>query len=259
LDGETGRQIWKLQPEEHPASKATATPVFYQGRLHVGISSLEEALAVSAAYVCCNFRGSESAVDAATGKVIWKRYMIAETAKPRAKTEHGATAGPWGAGVWNAATLDPEHDTLYIGTGDNYSDPVPPLSEAIVALKMSTGEILWWHQFTKDAWNSSCYLDDKTSSPDSGGPDFDFAESAILITLPNGKRALIVGQKSGVAYGIDPTTAARCCGSRGSAKAGRWEASSGARPQTGAICMPRHRTSTFAMRGSMEATMPSRK
>jgi polyvinyl alcohol dehydrogenase (cytochrome) len=205
LDGETGRQIWKLQPEEHPASKATATPVFYQGKLYVGISSLEEALAVSPDYVCCNFRGSESAIDAATGKVIWKRYMIAESAKPRAKTKRGAaTVGPSGAGVWNAATLDPGHDTLYIGTGDNYSDPVSPMSDAIVALKMSTGEILWWHQFTKDAWNSSCYLDDKTSCPDSGGPDFDFAESPILITLLNGKRALIVGQKSGVAYGIDP-------------------------------------------------------
>jgi polyvinyl alcohol dehydrogenase (cytochrome) len=205
LDGETGKQIWKLQPDEHPASKATATPVFYQGKLYVGISSLEEALAVSPTYVCCTFRGSESEVDAATGKVVWKRYLIAETAKPLAKTKRGApTAGPSGAGVWNAATLDPEHDTLYIGTGDNYSDPVSPMSDAIVSLKMSTGEILWWHQFTKDAWNSSCYLDDKTSCPDSGGPDFDFAESPILMTLPNGKRALVVGQKSGIAYGLDP-------------------------------------------------------
>ncbi|HEY6344533.1 MAG TPA: PQQ-binding-like beta-propeller repeat protein [Bryobacteraceae bacterium] len=70
LDGENGRQIWKLQPEEHPASKATATPVFYQGRLYFGVSSLEEALAVSLAYVCRYFRSSESAIDAATGKVI---------------------------------------------------------------------------------------------------------------------------------------------------------------------------------------------
>ena len=205
LDAETGKQIWKLQPEEHPASKATATPVFYQGRLYVGISSLEEALAVAPEYVCCTFRGSESAIDAATGKAIWKRYIIAEVARPRAKTKHGAaTAGPSGGGVWNAATLDPQHDTLYIGTGDNYSDPVSPMSDSIVALKMSTGEVEWWHQFTKDAWNSSCYLDDKTSCPDSDGPDFDFAESPILITLPSGKRALIVGQKSGVAYGLDP-------------------------------------------------------
>ena len=158
LDGETGKQVWKLQPEEHPASKATATPVFYKGRLYIGISSLEEALAVSPGYVCCTFRGSVSAVHAADGKVLWKRYMIAEAARPRPKTKRGsATAGPSGVGVWNAPTLDPDRDTLYIGTGDNYSDPVTPLSDAIVALKMSTGEILWSRQFTKDAWNS-CLL-----------------------------------------------------------------------------------------------------
>ena len=56
---------------------------------------------------------------------------------------------PPASGVWNAATLDPDRDTLYIGTGDNYSDPVTPLSDAIVALRMSTGEILWSKQFTE--------------------------------------------------------------------------------------------------------------
>ncbi len=205
LDGESGKQVWKLQPEEHPASKATGTPVFYQGRLYVGISSLEEALAVSPGYVCCTFRGSVTAVNAADGKILWKRYTIPEAAKPRAKTKHGAESeGPSGVGVWNAPTLDPEHDALYVGTGDNYSDPVTSLSDSILALKMSTGEILWSKQFTKDAWNSSCYLDGKVNCPDNEGPDFDFAESPILLTLPSGKRALVVGQKSGVAWGIDP-------------------------------------------------------
>jgi len=78
LDGETGKQLWQIQGDEHPAAKATATPVFYRGRLYVGVSSLEETLAISPGYVCCTFRGSESALDAATGKVLWKRYMIAE-------------------------------------------------------------------------------------------------------------------------------------------------------------------------------------
>ena len=42
----------------------------------------------------------------------------------RGKIKHGSPiAGPSGVGVWNAPTLDPERDTLYIGTGDNYSDP----------------------------------------------------------------------------------------------------------------------------------------
>jgi polyvinyl alcohol dehydrogenase (cytochrome) len=206
LDGATGKQVWKLRPEEHPASKATATPVFYQGRLYVGVSSLEEALATSSAYVCCTFRGSESAVDAATGKVIWKRYMIPEVARARPKTKRGsAVMGPSGVGVWAAPVLDPDRDTMYVTTGDNYSDPPTSMSDAVVALRMSTGEILWSKQFTaKDSWNSSCFLTDKINCPDSNGPDFDFASSASLVTLPNGRRALLLGQKSAVVYAVDP-------------------------------------------------------
>jgi polyvinyl alcohol dehydrogenase (cytochrome) len=206
LDGMTGKQLWKMRPDEHPASTVTATPVFYQGRLYVGAASREEALSVSKDYACCTFRGSESAVDAATGKVIWKRYMIVEAAKERPKGRHREPAwGPSGVGVWTAPTLDPEHDTLYVTTGDNYSDPPTAMSDAVVALRLSSGEILWSRQFTpRDAWNSSCQLPGKVNCPDSDGPDFDFAASAALVSLPNGKRALLLGQKSAVVYAIDP-------------------------------------------------------
>src|SRR5438874_435835 len=53
LDGATGKQLWKLRLDEHAAAKVTSTPVFYQGRLYIGVSSLEEALSVAPAYVCC--------------------------------------------------------------------------------------------------------------------------------------------------------------------------------------------------------------
>ena len=200
LDGATGSQLWKMQPDEHPASTVTATPVFHHGRLYVGSASREEALSVSAAYPCCSFRGSEMALDAATGKVLWKRYMIPETAKKRAKG-----LGPSGVAVWTAATLDAEHDTMFVTTGDNYSDPTTPLSDAVVALRMSNGEILWSKQFTaNDAWNSSCQLPGKVNCPSGEGPDFDFAASAALVPLPNGRRVLLLGQKSAVVYAIDP-------------------------------------------------------
>jgi polyvinyl alcohol dehydrogenase (cytochrome) len=206
LDANTGKQLWKMRPDDHPASSVTATPVFYQGRLYVGAASREEAMAVAPGYVCCTFRGSESALDAATGKVLWKRYMIPEVAKERPKSKTGAAVfGPSGVGVWTAPVLDPERDTMYVTTGDNYSDPPTSLSDALVAMRMSTGEILWSKQFTaKDAWNSSCYLPGRVNCPDSDGPDFDFASSAILVWLPNGKRALLLGQKSAVVYAVDP-------------------------------------------------------
>jgi len=213
LDAASGKQLWKARPDEHPASTVTATPVYYKDRLYVGAASREEALSVSPGYLCCTFRGSESALDSATGKVLWKTYTIAEAAKARTKTRLGAAVwGPSGVGVWTAPVLDPERDTMYVTTGDNYSDPPTALSDALLALRLSTGEIVWSKQFTaKDAWNSSCQLQGKVNCPDSEGPDFDFASSAILVSLPRAqgappgvRRALLLGQKSAVIYAVDP-------------------------------------------------------
>jgi polyvinyl alcohol dehydrogenase (cytochrome) len=206
LDAASGRQLWKMRPDEHPASTVTATPVLHQGRLYVGVASREEALAVSPGYECCTFRGSELALDAATGKVIWKRYLIPQPAAKRGKTRQGAvTWGPSGAAVWTAPTLDPQRDILYVTSGDNYSDPATSLSDALLAMRMSTGEIVWSKQFTaKDAWNSSCQLPGKVNCPDSDGPDFDFAASAILVSNAKGGRALLLGQKSAIIYAVDP-------------------------------------------------------
>ena len=206
IDAATGRLLWKMQPDEHPAATITATPVFYQRRLYIGAASREEALAVSKEYPCCSFRGSEMAVDAETGKVIWKRYMIPQGATARPKNRNGAPVwGPSGVGVWTAPTLDPEHDTMYVTTGDNYTSPPTAMSDALVALRLSTGQILWSKQFTaEDAWNSSCPLEGKVNCPDAEGPDYDFAASAALITLPNGKRAILLGQKSAIVYAVDP-------------------------------------------------------
>jgi polyvinyl alcohol dehydrogenase (cytochrome) len=206
LDAASGKQLWKARADEHPASTATATPVFYKDRLYVGAASREEALSVSPGYLCCTFRGSESALDASTGKVLWKTYTIGDVAKARPKTRQGVTNwGPSGVGVWTAPVLDPERDTMYVTTGDNYSDPPTALSDALLALRMSTGELLWSKQFTaKDAWNSSCQLQGKVNCPDSEGPDFDFASSPILVSLPNSRRALLLGQKSAVIYAVDP-------------------------------------------------------
>jgi polyvinyl alcohol dehydrogenase (cytochrome) len=206
LDGTTGRQLWKLSLDEHPAAKATGTPVFYQGKLYVGVSSLEEALSVAAGYVCCTFRGSVSAINASDGKVLWKTHMIEETPRPQPKSKRGSSVtGPSGIGVWAAPTIDVGRDVMYVTTGDNYSDPPTPFSDAVLAMQMSTGRILWSKQLTAgDAWNSSCYLAGKVNCPDSDGPDFDFASSAALVPLANGRRALLVGQKSGIAYALDP-------------------------------------------------------
>ena len=131
--------------------------------------------------------------------------MIPEAAKAREGQNGGGAWGPSGVGVWTAPTLDPEHDTMYVTTGDNYSDPPTPNSDSLMALRLSTGEILWSKQFTaKDAWNSPCQLPGKVNCPGSEGPDFDFASSAMMVSLPNGKRALLLGREIRRVYAVDP-------------------------------------------------------
>jgi polyvinyl alcohol dehydrogenase (cytochrome) len=101
--------------------------------------------------------------------------------------------------------LDEERDVIYVATGNNYSDPPTETSDAVLALSRKTGEILWSKQLTpKDADNSGCSSPFKTNCPDSNGPDFDFGQSPILVSLGHGRRALVIGQKSGMAHGLDP-------------------------------------------------------
>ena len=206
VDFASGKLIWKVHLDEHPAAMITDTPNLYQGVLYFGISSLEELLSQKPQYECCTFRGSVAAVDAATGKTIWKTYTIDQAPKPTTKTavrvQHYA---PSGASVWSTPTVDLKRNAIYVATGDNYSDPASETSDALIALDRSTGKVLWTRQMTaNDAYNMACYGEDKSNCPESKGPDFDFGQPPILVSLPNGKSALVIGQKSGMAYGVDP-------------------------------------------------------
>jgi polyvinyl alcohol dehydrogenase (cytochrome) len=56
-----------------------------------------------------------------------------------------------------------------------------------------------------DAYNVACEAKEPgPNCPDAKGSDSDFGSSAILVSLRDGKRALIGGQKSGVVTAVDP-------------------------------------------------------
>jgi polyvinyl alcohol dehydrogenase (cytochrome) len=113
--------------------------------------------------------------------------------------------GPSGAPIWTSPAIDVARNAVYVTTGNNYSDPSTGNSDAFVAFDLDSGKILWSRQVTvADAWNTSCRLPDKINCANSDAPDFDFASPPILVTLANGRRALVAGQKSGVVHAIDP-------------------------------------------------------
>jgi polyvinyl alcohol dehydrogenase (cytochrome) len=206
LDAKTGEQLWTTHADDHPMARITDAPVLYLNRLYVGVSSAEEVSAADPHYPCCTFRGSVVALDAVTGQKLWQTYTIQQKPEPTRRNPQGVQFwGPSGAGVWSAPTLDTQRGVLFVTTGDNYSDPATKTSDAILALDLKTGKMLWLRQFTrKDAFNVACMVGASADCPKSNGPDFDFGSSAILRTLPNGKRILVAGQKSGVVHAIDP-------------------------------------------------------
>jgi polyvinyl alcohol dehydrogenase (cytochrome) len=208
VNATTGALIWKTKVEDHPAARITGAPTLYAGILYVPVASIEEVTGSPPRYECCTFRGSVVALDIATGRQVWKGYTIPEAPHP---TKRNAMAtqlyGPSGAAVWSAPTIDVQRQALYVATGDNYSDPPSETSDAIVAFELVTGRMLWhWQATANDSYVVSCFSANRTNTncPESNGPDHDFGQSPILVSLRSGQRVLVVGQKSGVVHALDP-------------------------------------------------------
>ncbi len=206
VDANDGREIWRTRVDDFPVARISGSPTLHNGRLYVPVASGEEGTGAVPTYECCRFRGSIVALDAATGKQVWKTYLIAEEPKPTRRNAVGTQLwGPSGAPVWSTPAIDVKLNALYITTGNNYSDPTTAMSDAFVAMDLDTGAIRWSRQMTAaDAYTAACRLPDKTNCAESNGPDLDFGASPILLSQPDGRRLLVAGQKSGVVHALDP-------------------------------------------------------
>jgi polyvinyl alcohol dehydrogenase (cytochrome) len=230
VDATTGKEIWHRKVDDHPYARATGSLTLYQNRLYVPTAGVgEEGQGGLPRYECCTFRGSVTALDASTGAVIWKSFTITEEPKPRAKNAAGVqTWGPAGGGVWGAPTVDAARRAIYITTGNNYSGPVTPTSDAIIAMDLETGKIRWSFQpTTNDVWTGGCRPTNPADSncPEALGPDHDFSISPLLTKGPNGRDVIIALQKSGMAYAVDPDKGTKVWEyktSEGSGMGGQW-------------------------------------
>jgi polyvinyl alcohol dehydrogenase (cytochrome) len=204
VDAETGTLLWKNQLDDHPVARITGSPVFHEGRLYVPVASVEEGSARAPKYECCKFRGSMVALDAETGKQIWKSFTVTDPPKPTKKSKVGTQMyGPAGAAIWSAPTIDTKRKLVYAATGDSYTEVDINTSDAIVAFDMETGSLKWVSQVTpKDNFIVGCPA--SPNCPEELGPDYDFGSAPILRNVGGGKQLLIAGQKSGVVWGLDP-------------------------------------------------------
>ena len=210
VDVATGKTLWKILPDTGPRTGITGAPTLFEGRLYVPISGGDDSSATDPKFECCKGRGAVVALDAATGKTIWTTFTIPD-ARPLAKNAIGTQLwGPSGVSIWATPTLDTKKRLLYVGTGDNHSAPATDTSDAVLAISLDTGKIVWKRQLLKgDMGNAACLSTDKANCPEPHGPDYDLGASPNLITLGNGKRLLTIGQKSGMVWALDPDDAGR--------------------------------------------------
>ncbi len=233
INAKDGTLAWKVQPDtSNPFPVITASPTVTGGVVYVGMTSNEEFAAAFPTYACCSVRGSVVAVNAASGAVLWQTFTVPD--------------GYSGGNVWGSnPVVDPARNTVFVGTGNNYSVPTAPAyvaciaaggtrasceapddyADSILALDMQTGAIKWatrlenWGQSQygvmdgSDFWNTSCggYFGPPVNCPPSPGPDYDFGSAPNEITYQTGsttKTIIGAGQKSGIYYALDPDTGA---------------------------------------------------
>ena len=210
VDRHTGGLLWSTPVDTDPAAIITSSPVVYDGVAYLGISSKGEGTAAD------SFRGAVIAVDAATGRLLWKAYMVPSDNGGGDSNKPGYYSG---VAVWESSfAVDPRRGLLYVDTGNNYSVPAGVCTtpqqtgctspaaddyvDSILALKLGDGTVAWADRtLNSDMWTLLRPL----------GPDFDFGAGANLFTTTSPvtgrpEQLLGAGQKSGVYWAVDPAT-----------------------------------------------------
>jgi polyvinyl alcohol dehydrogenase (cytochrome) len=185
LDRATGSVVWSKPAETVGSPHLWSSPIVLPdvNLVVAGLASAEESNAPGKAFM---FRGSVSALDAATGAPRWQFYT----------SNNDTTSGP-GVGVWSTACVDTTLKLLYIGTGNAYQAPAGPYTDSLLAIHYDTGKLEWSHQFTMN--------DVFEVYTGGGGVDSDVGSSPNLFSA-GGKDLVGVGVKNGTYYALDRKT-----------------------------------------------------
>jgi polyvinyl alcohol dehydrogenase (cytochrome) len=209
LNKYTGEPVWWARPDDNPSTWVTSSPLVYQGRVYVGLSSTEAMLTTDPNYPCCKFRGSLVALDADTGAIAWRYHTVPPATQVGTWPSGAAKYEPSGGGIWSSPAVDPATGTLYFGTGQNYSGEDGDI-DSVLALDASTGAVRWKQRMTfPDTYTLACTLPDAgdycPSRQKGTGLDNDFGASPNVIRA-GGRTLVTIGQKGGVFHAFDAAT-----------------------------------------------------
>jgi quinohemoprotein ethanol dehydrogenase len=190
LDIKTGKEMWKTPIEQwQNGYVVTSAPLYYAGIVYSGISGGE-----------FGTRGRLTALDARTGKILWRAYTLPAPGEIGNDTwpKGSVQAMRGGAPIWNTPAVDPELGLIYFATGNCGPDYNGAVREgdnlfcaSIMALKLKTGEYVWhFQEVHHDIW------------------DYDAASPVVLFdTVINGeqRKGIAEAGRTGWVYILDRT------------------------------------------------------
>jgi polyvinyl alcohol dehydrogenase (cytochrome) len=194
LDVSTGAEKWTIRPNPHPFASIWGSPTMVGNDVAIGTASYEEFIAPFLPNYHPSFRGSVLLLDPATGNVLWQTSTISAAE---------SAAGASGAAIWSTPTYDQATGTIYVTTGNNYSEPTTGTEDAFIALDAATGAIKWVNQRTKDDTWTFAFGESSAAHP-----DFDIGDSPHIYKL-GGETVVSAGQKSGFFHVLDAATGAQ--------------------------------------------------
>jgi polyvinyl alcohol dehydrogenase (cytochrome) len=211
IDAANGELVWRTSVRVTSVSNTTGMPVLHDGRVYAPVSSGELNMGAAEDYECCTSHGAVVALDARSGEIDWV-YHTMEAAKPTRMNAAGTQLwGPSGAPIWTTPAIDEERGVLYVGTGQNTSEPPTDTSDAVLAIDLETGQLRWKFQATaNDVFLTGCMFDPAglNCPPEySVNGDYDFGASMVLAERPDGSSIVLAPQKNGMLWALDPDNA----------------------------------------------------
>jgi quinohemoprotein ethanol dehydrogenase len=190
LDIKTGKEVWRTPVEDwHNGYGMTAAPLYYDGIVYTGITGGEFGI-----------RGRLTALDAKTGKILWRAYTLPAPGEPGGDSWPAGTThySRGGASIWNTPALDPQLGLVYFAVGNCGPDYDGSIREgdnlfcaSVLAVNAKTGAYAWhFQQVHHDIW------------------DYDAASPVLLFdTVVNGqpRKAAAQAGRTGWIYILDRT------------------------------------------------------
>jgi polyvinyl alcohol dehydrogenase (cytochrome) len=253
LDAPSGELVWSRKVEVHPLARVTGAPVLHANRVYVPTSSYEEAQSANDDYECCTFRGSVSALDAASGQVIWKRYVIEQEPVRQPDAKGRIKWGPSGGGIWSSPTIDNS------SAGVSWARAMPtagrPADDRPWLPDLGERAIRWAGSRRQGTRVAGCGPRATNPTASDLGPDYDIGQAPMLASQPGGATSSSAEVRRWRA--LDPTGRARSWQYR-AAGAARWAVWNGARPPTATSRYFPRRTSTSSTTSRRSARSAAR-